>query len=73
MNEIREEKANDALSDEDFDNLAVADCDNWVIDENIWSCKVYLDDPIYDNTIPASFTIWFDNNNDIIKSDWGLI
>jgi hypothetical protein len=66
-NDIREENACEELENFPFDGLPVAHAERWEKEDNRWGCKVYLDDPDYDDTVPAFFTVWFEGNNIIDK------
>jgi len=71
VNDLREELAADALENADFGD-AVADCGPWEKDGDVWSCKIYLDDQDYDDTVLASFTVWFEGDK-VVESAWDLI
>ena len=61
--ELKKEIATQALEDYNFGaGVDVADSEKWNKDGDIWSIKIYLDDIDYDDTIPASFTIWWEGD-----------
>jgi hypothetical protein len=69
--EQKMELAIEALESFDF-GCDVVDDDGWKKDGDTWSIKVYLDDIDHEDTIPASFTITWEDDK-IIDQDYCII
>jgi hypothetical protein len=62
LKEERRKAADEALMNFDFEGF-VEDVDNWTVDGDVWSCRVYIEnEEAYEEegtTIPLSFTVEF--------------
>jgi hypothetical protein len=75
LEEAREEAFTEALESYVFGKgVECVDNDSFEKDGDVWSCRIYLDDVEFDETVACSFTVWFDRYTDeVIDVDYQVL